>query len=270
MFDAGVEAFGFYVAGNCYCNKWLTDGFIKAGALPSLFPGTPRAKTLRYVETLVRVGLWEVVNEGWRVHDFHEYNRTAEQVRALRRARAARVTRWRGRRNAVSNAVTKAPFDTLGNAVSNAVTEGACNAVGNGVGNADRNAAPTPITTTTRTTRGSGTKNTHSQPADAGFDEFWSLYPKPVDRLAAERAWKAAVKRVPPASILVGLRAQLADLKAQDRRYVKHPDKWLNAGAWMNGTVGAEPDPYAGWPHLWDCAGCGEAHETKTCPKAAQ
>jgi hypothetical protein len=34
-----------------------------------------------------------------------------------------------------------------------------------------------------------------------------------------------------------------------------------------NGARAQQPDPYAGFPHLWDCAKCGDAHETPACPK---
>lgn len=99
MFRAGCEAFGFWVAGNCYCNRRLTDGFIATDELPLIFPGMPRSRTLAAVERLVEVGLWEREATGWRVHDFLAYNPSREAVRAEREAAKARKNRWKERRS---------------------------------------------------------------------------------------------------------------------------------------------------------------------------
>jgi hypothetical protein len=98
MFRAGVEAFGFWVAGNCFCNKRLTDGFIPDDALALIYPGTLPRKAVALAERLVQVGLWERVEGGWRVHDFHQYNPTADEVRKERQAAKERKDRWKEKR----------------------------------------------------------------------------------------------------------------------------------------------------------------------------
>lgn len=115
-----IAAFGFWTAGNCYCNKRLTDGFIAREALLLISPVVKPAEARRLAAALVEAGLWEVVDGGWRVHDFHHYNPTAADVKAERQASADRIKRWREKRrgNAPRNAVTSDP----GNASSNAVT----------------------------------------------------------------------------------------------------------------------------------------------------
>ena len=102
MFRAGLEAFGLWVAGNCYCNHRLTDGFIASDDLALLFPGTHLQRLRRCADKLVEARLWEIVDGGWQVHDFHEYNASADQVKAERQAAKERKDRWRERRgNAV-------------------------------------------------------------------------------------------------------------------------------------------------------------------------
>lgn len=79
--DAGPIASWLWVCGNAYCNKYLTDGFIRSSALGTL-GGVTNAK--RWAEVLVKVGLWEAAAGGYRVHDFHDFNPTAQEVRANR------------------------------------------------------------------------------------------------------------------------------------------------------------------------------------------
>lgn len=83
----GVEGFGLFVAGLCYANRCLTDGLIHQHALPAVFPGAPRRRLESLAGQLVAAGLWEVVEGGWRVHDFHQYQPTkAEALDQMRRA----------------------------------------------------------------------------------------------------------------------------------------------------------------------------------------
>lgn len=79
---AGPLASWFWICGNAYCNKYLTDGFIPESALGAL-GGVTGAK--RLAERLVEVGLWTQHEDGFRVHDFHDYNPTAAQVKQKRR-----------------------------------------------------------------------------------------------------------------------------------------------------------------------------------------
>ncbi len=79
--QAGREASWFWVCGNCYCNKYLTDGFIAEHALISLSPGAPHR---RLAAQLVSAHLWEKTEGGYTVHDFHDYNPKSEHVRTKR------------------------------------------------------------------------------------------------------------------------------------------------------------------------------------------
>lgn len=93
---AGPVASWLWVCGNGYCNKYLTDGFIPTSALPTLGGVTNADK---WAERLVEVGLWIPAPSGFQVHDFHDYNPTAAEVRAKRKKRskagkAGAAARW--------------------------------------------------------------------------------------------------------------------------------------------------------------------------------
>lgn len=81
-----------------HVNEHETGGLVMQG-IPELV--CPRQSTKR-VKALVQVGLWDVVAGGWEIHDYHEWNRTPEQMEALRAIRSAAgkkgaASRWGGR-----------------------------------------------------------------------------------------------------------------------------------------------------------------------------
>jgi hypothetical protein len=82
---AGPVASWLWVCGNGYCNKYLTDGFIPASAIRTLGGVTNAPK---WAEVLADVGLWDKVNGGYRVHDFHDFNPSAAEVKAKRAIRS--------------------------------------------------------------------------------------------------------------------------------------------------------------------------------------
>lgn len=79
--EAGPIAAWLWVCGNGYCNKYLTDGFIKQAAIKTL--GVTNAA--KWAERLAEVGLWEHVDGGYQVHDFHDHNPSAVEVKEKRR-----------------------------------------------------------------------------------------------------------------------------------------------------------------------------------------
>lgn len=83
--QAGAEASWLWLCGLGYCQDGLTDGFIPDAALDYL--GVRRARPL--VSRLVAAGLWVIVDGGWRMHHYLDHNKSAEQVRATMRKRAA-------------------------------------------------------------------------------------------------------------------------------------------------------------------------------------
>jgi hypothetical protein len=115
VIEAGPMASWLYVCGLAYANRFLTDGFIperQAHRLVDLDDLAPM------IDRLVSVGLWEIVEGGYHIHDFLEYQPSAEKVKAERAANAERQARWRDR-NAEDNGVSNAVTNELRNGVTN-------------------------------------------------------------------------------------------------------------------------------------------------------
>ena len=91
---AGTAAAWLYVAGLCYCARYLTDGFIADVSLAGLGQyGKSRARTL--AAKLVEVGLWERVDGGHRVHDYLQWNRSKAETEQQRDAARVRMNKRR-------------------------------------------------------------------------------------------------------------------------------------------------------------------------------
>lgn len=74
------------------------------------------------------------------------------------------------------------------------------------------------------------------------FDAFWQAYPRKVDKLDAERAFKAAVKRGVDVELLTrAAKSYAAQVRDKGAEFVKSPAKWLNAGSYEN-----DPAPGSG------------------------
>ena len=69
--QAGPVASWLWVCGLAYCQEGLTDGFIPREALEFLGVKSPG----KHVDALVRSGLWEARDDGWRVHDYLKHNK---------------------------------------------------------------------------------------------------------------------------------------------------------------------------------------------------
>lgn len=140
VLKAGGAAAWLYVAGLCYSQAHLTDGIIPAVAVPRLIDYDSLASlnplSRQYVATLRRVvqelctslvdhGLWELVPGGYRIHDYHDYNSTAESVRTRREATREKIAKWRDskRETPPSNPVTPTVTDKPCNPVTPPVTQ---------------------------------------------------------------------------------------------------------------------------------------------------
>jgi hypothetical protein len=68
------------------------------------------------------------------------------------------------------------------------------------------------------------------------FELFWSIYPRKVGKLVAQKALKNALKSAKLKDIIDAVRS-FSDLnKDKDKQFIPHPATWLNAGRWMDET----------------------------------
>ncbi|MDE2105015.1 MAG: hypothetical protein KGL39_47695 [Patescibacteria group bacterium] len=88
--NVGAAAMGLYWSCVSWANFSLTDGHVPAYELPSLLEriGIDRRRSTRlaaeYAAVLEREKLFEPSGDGYQIHDFQEYNKAAQEVRADR------------------------------------------------------------------------------------------------------------------------------------------------------------------------------------------
>jgi hypothetical protein len=75
------------------------------------------------------------------------------------------------------------------------------------------------------------------------FEEFWTEYPRKVDRAKALRAFRSALNRAKFEEILAGAIAYRND-PTRKTEFTKYPTTWLNADAWEN-EIQPSPDSEA-------------------------
>lgn len=114
VIDLSKDAKLLFLAGLAHCAAQLTDGAISQGALRVIAATVDVDRVV--AGELVNAGLWLTTSTGYTVHDYLDYNPTADQVKHERAATAQRVANWRQRHQDrdVSNGVTSG--------VSNAVS----------------------------------------------------------------------------------------------------------------------------------------------------
>jgi hypothetical protein len=113
---AGDEAGWLFVCALCYCNRAETDGFVPEGRVGKL---TGLKQPHKAAERLVEVGLFDRVEGGYGIHDYHDYQPSAADLKRQREQKAARMARWRGKRRPSDGGVdasTDASRDAEGDA----------------------------------------------------------------------------------------------------------------------------------------------------------
>lgn len=92
-----------YLAGLCYAGASLTDGVIPSGALPILAAQTGIRSPKKYIDELIRVGLWIDEPDGYAIHDYLEHNTSASDVQVKRDQARERMQRHRSRNVRANN-----------------------------------------------------------------------------------------------------------------------------------------------------------------------
>jgi len=77
-----VIAIGMVAIALMWVNKQQSDGFLPINVVKRF---RHCAKPLLVAAALSEAGLWEEVDGGYRIHDYHDYNFTAAEVAARRK-----------------------------------------------------------------------------------------------------------------------------------------------------------------------------------------
>lgn len=88
-------AYRLHTTAIIYCSRDETDGFVTLEDIDEM-PGIKRPE--KSITELVDRELWDVVKGGWEVHDYLEYNPSADQQSRARAAAAERQRKARERR----------------------------------------------------------------------------------------------------------------------------------------------------------------------------
>lgn len=96
--QAGPVACWLWLCGLAYCQRQATDGFIPTAALPTLGVGNWR----RPAAHLVAAGLWHKVDGGYQVHDFLDWNDSAEERKRKTEKKSEIQAQWRKSKRSAS------------------------------------------------------------------------------------------------------------------------------------------------------------------------
>jgi hypothetical protein len=88
MLGLSDAAFRLHIHALCYCARALTDGFIPVSWLAN-------GKHRKAAQSLVAAGLWHDAPDGFRIHDYLEYQPSRFDVQQTRAEAAARMKRAR-------------------------------------------------------------------------------------------------------------------------------------------------------------------------------
>lgn len=90
-----------------------------------------------------------------------------------------------------------------------------------------------PLPTTTATTTATEDKSS-TRPAsqDAEFDQWYSAYPRKVDKGHARTAFKAARKKTSMDALMAGVTRFASDSRGTEPKYLAYPATWLNGERW--------------------------------------
>ena len=100
---AGKDAAFLYIAGNGFCNEYLTDGFISDTDIETVAFNAFMRSPKKAVEALMVAGLWDRVRGGYKIHDYLNYNKSKKEIEELRSKKTA-AGRKGGRASAQASA----------------------------------------------------------------------------------------------------------------------------------------------------------------------
>jgi len=220
----GPEAKLLYLAGLCYAGSSLTDGFIPANAARILGADAEISTISNATQELVDAGLWAPVERGYMIHDYLQYNKSAEEVRANKEAARERMQRRRSPDVRANNERTSGEVRSPDTDTDT---------------DSDSDESPSPLPPSGEEDTGDveeeGQPKRKPSAADLRFQRFWSAYPSKVGKGAARKAWD---KLKPDDALTDRMLAAIATQQLSDQwtrdggRYIPHPATWLNQERW--------------------------------------
>ena len=82
--------------------------------------------------------------------------------------------------------------------------------------------------------------NTINNPYSNEFEQFWSFYPRKVDKKKAYKSFKTCIKSNTLEVILDGTKKYAEQVKSTDKQFIKHPSTFLNNESFIDGYEDVE------------------------------
>lgn len=217
---AGPLAAALQVAALCYCSRNLTNGEVPSPVARRLLD---IAKPQQAIAALVREGIWEEGPDGYRIHDFLDYQPSRDEVRSARTELSAK-RRDAGRKGAVAR------WQNDGQMMAN------------GMATPSQNHGPDPTRIQTPKTK---SKDLPSAAPIGDFAKWWELYPprngKRLDKGKCQAAWLRLPDRVHQEA-LVGV-VHYREACDEGLTIAKDPLRWLQGKCWTDWQTPATPSP---------------------------
>lgn len=86
------------------------------------------------------------------------------------------------------------------------------------------------------------------------FDEFWSHYPRKIEKQDARKAWRAALKKTTASELIDAVKSYPF---GTDPQFIKHAATWLNKGCWADTPDNVRPIGSGQRPVMADGNGSG-------------
>ena len=78
-------------------------------------------------------------------------------------------------------------------------------------------------------------KEKNNNPYSNEFEQFWSIYPRRVDKKKAAKSFKTALKNHSLETILDGTKKYAKQVEDTEKRFIKHPTTFLNNDSFIDG-----------------------------------
>jgi len=235
--------FCVWVWGLSYCQLQLTDGFIPHFALPNKVAA-------RTAEQLVTARLWTKHDDGYRVHDYLDWNDSRETVQKKRKEARDRMARSRERSREQPANVPRT--------FSREVLRGV-----------DLKNVPDPITEDRTPRERSHHVRANTTVLEASefvrwFDRIYAAYPNKDAKMKANEAWVALSPDLGTAqAILTDIeRRKAAGWVRFERRFIPQLHRFLSERQWEDeANLPAIHEEIDDIPQAWSCRTCGQIHE---------
>ena len=80
---------------------------------------------------------------------------------------------------------------------------------------------------------------------------FWDNYPNKKGKQAAFKKWQNITKTTTPSLLIEGVKKFAKAMEGTEKKYIKHPTTWLNAGSWDDDHTNTPPEQELSRDQRW-------------------